>query len=316
MDEVSRGLRADYADAASALVIADSGTAAEAIEKVLRAADIRLAARIGFAEAAERLALQARVDLILIEADGVADAALETVLEQADAIAEALGAALIVTIRPEQIDLAAAWLEPGRADLLCEPSTAERMSALAVALARAGASGQRAQDVTRERESARLQRLSEEVARIADVLERLTRDDNGGGSSFGVRDAGTRYQGPDGDATGVGAAEVRGMIRARRLRDQFFEASLFADPAWDMLLDLFAAELERRRVSVSSLCIAAAVPPTTALRWIATMHEHGLFARQADPTDRRRAYIGLTAKGLEAMRSYLGAAKRAGLALA
>ena len=93
-------------------------------------------------------------------------------------------------------------------------------------------------------------------------------------------------------------------------------AALFADPAWDMLLDLFAAQLERCQVSVSSLCIAAAVPPTTALRWIGTLHEAGLFERQADPSDRRRAYIGLSAKGFEAMRSYASAVKRAGLSLA
>ncbi len=53
------------------------------------------------------------------------------------------------------------------------------------------------------------------------------------------------------------ARDVREVIRARRLRDQFFERGLFEDPAWDMLLDLFAAELEQTQVSVSSLCIAA-----------------------------------------------------------
>jgi hypothetical protein len=95
------------------------------------------------------------------------------------------------------------------------------------------------------------------------------------------------------------------VIRARRMRAQFFGRGMFADPAWDMLLDLFAAGLERRRVSVSSLCIAAAVPPTTALRWIGTLHDAGLFERQADPTDRRRAYIALSQKGLDGMRSYV-----------
>ncbi|MEI9850601.1 MAG: MarR family transcriptional regulator [Sphingomonas sp.] len=105
------------------------------------------------------------------------------------------------------------------------------------------------------------------------------------------------------------------MIRARRLRGQFFRSDLFADPAWDMLLDLYAAHLERRRVSVSSLCIAAAVPPTTALRWIGSLHDAGMFERQADPSDRRRAYIALSLKGLEGMRGFFAAVKRQGLAL-
>jgi hypothetical protein len=53
-----------------------------------------------------------------------------------------------------------------------------------------------------------------------------------------------------------------------RLRSQHFVPALFADPAWDILLDLAAARIDGRMVAVSSLCIAAAVPATTALRWI------------------------------------------------
>ncbi len=106
------------------------------------------------------------------------------------------------------------------------------------------------------------------------------------------------------------AALVRRMIRARRLRDGFFGRALFEEPAWDMLLDLYAAHLENTRVSVSSLCIAAAVAPTTALRWIGKMSEAGLFARQPDPNDRRRAFMVLTDRALEGMRGYLGALRR------
>ena len=76
------------------------------------------------------------------------------------------------------------------------------------------------------------------------------------------------------------------MIRARRLRARYFDEELFADPAWDMLLDLVQAEIDRLRVPVSSLWIAAAVPATTALRWIKTMTDSGLFVRRADPARR------------------------------
>jgi len=189
----------------------------------------------------------------------------------------------------------------------------------AIALAAAAAGHRRGSsalhDVSRDAESARLQRLNEEVARIADTLARLTRGEEAARRSGGVRDTGSQYRGPAGDTVEASAQEIRAVIRSRRLRAQFFAADLFADPAWDMLLDLFAAGLERRQVSVSSLCIAAAVPPTTALRWIGTLHEAGLFERQADPSDRRRAYIGLSAKGLEGMRGYVSATKRAGLGL-
>ena len=98
---------------------------------------------------------------------------------------------------------------------------------------------------------------------------------------------------------------VREIIKLRRLRDSYFVNDLFADPAWDILLDLMASRLERRQVSVSSLCIAAAVPPTTALRWITAMTESGMLVRQNDPNDARRVFIGLSSDAEATLRRYL-----------
>jgi len=97
----------------------------------------------------------------------------------------------------------------------------------------------------------------------------------------------------------------------RRLREKFFPAELFSDPAWDMLLDLMTARLDRRPVSVSSLCIASAVPATTALRWIKTMTEAGLFERCADPHDGRRVFIGLADKTAQKLASYFAVMRSA-----
>lgn len=97
---------------------------------------------------------------------------------------------------------------------------------------------------------------------------------------------------------------IRNMLKLRRNRDCFFENDLFADPAWDMLLELYASALAQIRVSVSNLCTAAAVPATTALRWINQLEDQGLIARRADPTDGRRCFIMLSEKGLGAMNAY------------
>jgi DNA-binding MarR family transcriptional regulator len=94
---------------------------------------------------------------------------------------------------------------------------------------------------------------------------------------------------------------VRRIIRQRQLRARFFDGELFGDPAWDMLLDLTAARAEHTRVSVTSLCIASGVPPTTALRWIGQMTEAGMFQRVEDEADRRRAFVALTDKAADAM---------------
>lgn len=112
------------------------------------------------------------------------------------------------------------------------------------------------------------------------------------------------------DFADIDAAHIRAIIRARRLRDQFFRSDLFADPAWDMLLDLMAARIEKGRVAVSSLCIAAAVPPTTALRWIKALTDRGLFVRSADPLDGRRVYIALSDEAARSVAAYLRAAQR------
>lgn len=89
------------------------------------------------------------------------------------------------------------------------------------------------------------------------------------------------------------------------MRERYFDEGLFADPAWDMMLDLFASELAGCRVSVSSLCVAAAVPATTALRWINALVEKGLFVRRNDPLDARRAFIELSPEASAALARYL-----------
>ncbi len=71
-----------------------------------------------------------------------------------------------------------------------------------------------------------------------------------------------------------------------------------------MLLDLLQAELPQLRVPVSSLCIAAAVPATTALRWLKTMTLQGLFVRRADPHDGRRVFVELAPEASVALRRY------------
>lgn len=102
------------------------------------------------------------------------------------------------------------------------------------------------------------------------------------------------------------AAAARRYLRLRRERDALLGARLFADPAWDLLLDLFAAGVEGGHVSVSSACIAAAVPPTTALRWLKLLEDRGLIERMPDPLDRRRCFLGITHLTKERVGSWLG----------
>lgn len=89
--------------------------------------------------------------------------------------------------------------------------------------------------------------------------------------------------------------------RMRALRVRYVSKDMFADPAWDMMLDLYKAHLEGRTISVSSACIAANVPPTTALRYLTQLCDRDLVVRQPDHLDGRRIFVQLSTAGLEAM---------------
>lgn len=97
---------------------------------------------------------------------------------------------------------------------------------------------------------------------------------------------------------------IRALLAMRRNRDCFFEGALFADPAWDILLELYAAALGQQRMSVGQLCRGAAVPGTTALRWITMLEAQGLIDRKPDPRDGRRFYVSLSSTGLASMVRY------------
>jgi len=108
------------------------------------------------------------------------------------------------------------------------------------------------------------------------------------------------------DATSAVAPEaLRQVIKRRRARELCFPAGLFADPAWDILLDLTVARVERQDLSVTDVCVAAAVPQTTALRWIGTLEREGLIDRTPDVRDSRRVIVRLSEGGWERMERYL-----------
>jgi len=69
------------------------------------------------------------------------------------------------------------------------------------------------------------------------------------------------------------------------------------DASWSMLSELLRAHVSRRRVSVTSLCLASKSPVTTALRRIERLLETGFITYSLDPKDRRRKYIELTDDG-------------------
>lgn len=220
------------------------------------------------------------------------------------------GAKLIVSTSMAGLDDVFAVLDQSAPQILVEPSRAERVVAVGRVMGEAGAA--RVREMAEEDRLALL-RLSQQVEAIAHSLDRISRPDPHGASSndaFRRDQRGAAAAPAGGFVTMVGQPPlpdphmVRQVIANRQARARFFDPELFGDPAWDMLLDLTAARGEGVQVSVTSLCIAAGVPATTALRWLTQMVEAGLFVRVPDPSDRHRAFIALSDRSLTAMAGY------------
>jgi len=251
-------------------------------------------------------------DAVILDCQEV-DAANMAALLRLDMRLARSGAPLIVTTSLDALDDVFACFDQTSPQILVEPSRAERIVAIGHTVGKIA--GARVREMSREDKLALL-RLSEQVDSIARQIEGLSRKADGDGSgSDRLGEFKARFKGSDeaqvSSRYGHGRplkpldpALIRQVIARRQARTRFFDRELFADPAWDMLLDLAAAHGENQRVSVTSLCIASGVPATTALRWIRQMTDSGLFERVEDESDRRRVFIQLSEKALEAMMGY------------
>lgn len=92
------------------------------------------------------------------------------------------------------------------------------------------------------------------------------------------------------------ARAIRRVMRLRRKRKELLHSELFADPPWDILLDLTLAKLDGKTVTVSDACIAAQVPFTTAFRYLNALVDSGLLHRTKDLQDKRRIIVEIDPK--------------------
>ena len=286
----------DYDTGKPALLFGDDPAAMERAGALFDAARVRLVGQGSLNGAAERLDRQIALGLVWLECGPNAAIPSDALLDRLARLAASGEAAVVASAPPSMIDLLFARLDQGSAQILIDPDDAQRAAALALALAKVDHSS-RVSDAGRDN-AVRLRQLSDEMGRIAATLARLSAAPDETGPAV------LRLIDLPADAPPLSVEIVRSAIRSRRLRARFFTEELFADPAWDMLLDLTQAELAQHRVPVSSLCIAAAVPATTALRWIKSMTDSGLFVRRADPHDGRRVFVELSAVASAAMRGY------------
>ena len=90
--------------------------------------------------------------------------------------------------------------------------------------------------------------------------------------------------------------------QARRERTQFFDADLFGEPVWDLLLAMYREHLRGRNLSVEQVADAADVPSSTADRWIEVLERRNLISRRPRS---ETAFVELTAAALTKLEAYM-----------
>jgi DNA-binding MarR family transcriptional regulator len=279
--------------AAPVLIVGDTSEARARACSTVAMSGLRAAGAVGIAEAEDRISSQVSASALWIELEAV-DPKVDVVLSRVASDVGHQRYPAVLSVRRNILEHVEAHALDSNIDVIVDANASERAAALGVAVARVGAHS--VNEVSGDKSAVRLRQLSDEVSRIAATLARLS---TGPGEVVRRSQVDASAEVPE-----ISLETVRGVIRARRLRSRFFREDLFADPAWDMLLDLLQAEITKLRVPVSSLCIAAAVPATTALRWLKTMVEEGIFSRQADPHDGRRVFVELAPETSYALRRY------------
>lgn len=107
------------------------------------------------------------------------------------------------------------------------------------------------------------------------------------------------------DKAGI-VAMVQREIRRRKLRAQLLGINpvFFSMPAWEILLELFLADLTGQRNKVTTVGLDSGIPQSTVQRWLAVLENLKLIQRRRDRIDKRRQWIGLSAKARQALYRY------------
>jgi DNA-binding transcriptional ArsR family regulator len=94
---------------------------------------------------------------------------------------------------------------------------------------------------------------------------------------------------------------VQSVLSVRRGRETLFGQHLFSDPAWDILLELYAARLGKRSNSTDELARSLGVPHCIIERWIRALENSGLVEESIEPQRIGPAIVSLTDEGATKM---------------
>lgn len=112
--------------------------------------------------------------------------------------------------------------------------------------------------------------------------------------------------GPRSFARQLSLLDCARMTRSARARhSDTFSKGVFRDRAWDIMIELFIADGERRSLCMKDAMIIAEDSPAGSVRRVDSLEEAGLVERTVDPDDHRRVLIRLSDRGTHAMTGFL-----------
>lgn len=115
----------------------------------------------------------------------------------------------------------------------------------------------------------------------------------------------------DADLAPRAAQQIDDILRLRRARSGVLGDGLFSDPAWDILLQLYAASL-RGRSKLKLAEVATDVPSSTLARWATLLEERALICCDVDPLVPSMLWVGLSRSGAARMSELFASLRRGG----
>lgn len=98
---------------------------------------------------------------------------------------------------------------------------------------------------------------------------------------------------------------IDALLQWRRSRGAAFGCDLFSDPAWDLLLELYARRIRSLPASISELATAIGLTESITARWIAALKDKGLVTCRTEPFKPTRLLAELSEDGTGRMEEFL-----------
>lgn len=98
---------------------------------------------------------------------------------------------------------------------------------------------------------------------------------------------------------------ARTLLRERRMRSDYFDADIIADPVWELLLILYDAEETARVCATADLQQGSNMSADTLIRWIKVLERRGLLTTIGDARLFEGSLVKLTRSAHRAMTQYL-----------